>query len=552
MKVSLKISIIVLLLALAGLAWTGTALASDKALKVLVLPFKINAAQDLTYIQEGILDMISSRLAWEGKVAVVERVLARQAFEQAQGKIDDKTAIELGRKAEADYVLYGSLTVIGQNISLDSKILSQVEKKPALTVHAQAESMDGVIPKINSFVEDINDKIFKRKAQPRYAEPKKEAPAASRRHPESLLIRSGDQGVFSSSAAYPKGEGFWRSPSIRVPITGLDIGDIDGDNKNEIVYSSFNKVFVGRFEDGRFRRLAQFDGYVNDRCVTLDVADINGNGLAEIFVSNRINDKASSYVLEYVNGRLAPIVKDSPWYYRVINLPSGRILVGQESTADKMFYGPVYRMDPKGNEYVPREPLSLPREKVNIFNFGVIRFAGQTSDSLVYVDKYETLHIKVLGGESLWDGDERFGGSVHYLAAPLEDGDKNMRFEDKYYYIPPRILSVDSNGDGRQEILIARAKRSGLTDFVRSLRPLQSGSVFSLSFSQMSLRENWRSPVLAGYPVDYQIKDYDNDGSPDLVIGVLIKSGESVLSKARSVVVAYSLKSLQEESNTGR
>jgi len=84
------------------------------------------------------------------------------------------------------------------------------------------------------------------------------------------------------------------------------------------------------------------------------------------------------------------------------------------------------------------------------------------------------------------------------------------------------------------------------------LRGVSSGAVYSLTFNQMSLTENWRSPVLGGYPVDYQIKDYDNNGSPDLIIAVIFKTGESLLSNSRSAIVAYSLKNLREEAKTGK
>ncbi|MBW2093210.1 MAG: hypothetical protein JRI34_13965, partial [Deltaproteobacteria bacterium] len=209
MKLLLKLFLLVLLIAWAWVLLTGTGLTSDRAFKVLVLPFKINAAQDLTYIQEGILDMISSRLAWEGKVIVLERVLARKEFDQTQGKIDDHTALALGLKTGADYVLYGSLTMIGQSVSLDARIISQLEKKPALTAHTQSDKIDDVIPKINAFVEDINDKIFKRKAQPQVAARKKETPVPSRRHPESLLVRSREQGLFRTPEDFSGAEGFW-------------------------------------------------------------------------------------------------------------------------------------------------------------------------------------------------------------------------------------------------------------------------------------------------------------------------------------------------------
>ncbi|MBW2062934.1 MAG: VCBS repeat-containing protein, partial [Deltaproteobacteria bacterium] len=507
MTIFARVSIIILLVACTALASPEAGLTADRPLKILVLPFKINAAQDLTYIQEGILDMIGSRLTWEGRIVILERIVARQAFEQVQGRINEQIARELGLKTGANYVLYGSLTVVGQSISLDAKIISQLEKKPGLAIHTQSKNLDGIIPKVNAFVEDINDKIFERTAQPVYTA-KKEPPPLSRRHPESLLTRSKDQGIFRTTTAFPGGKGFWRSPSLPVTVTGLDVGDVDGDNRNEIVYSSLNKVFVARFEEGRFRRLAVFEGYKNDHFITLDVADVNGNGRAEIFVNNRIHNETQSYVLEYVNGRLVPILKESPWYFRVLNLPSGPILIGQEGASGRLFYGMIYRMIWQGRNYVPQEALNLPRRKVNILNFGLLRFSGQEKESLAVIDESEYLHIMTRTGRALWEGEEQFGGSVVYLKPVSGDTDIKRAIDKIYYYIPPRILTADSDDDGHQEIIIARSTRSAISNIVPSLRGVSSGAVYSLTFNQMSLTENWRSPVLGGYPVDYQIKDY--------------------------------------------
>lgn len=41
--------------------------------QVAVVPFKINAAKDLSFLRDGIVDMLISRLSWEDKVAVLSR-----------------------------------------------------------------------------------------------------------------------------------------------------------------------------------------------------------------------------------------------------------------------------------------------------------------------------------------------------------------------------------------------------------------------------------------------------------------------------------------------
>jgi len=75
--------------------------------KVAVLPFQINAAQDLSYLREGILDMLASRLAWEGKVQVIEKHLVKEALAGRQGSLNEAAARQVGKALGADYVLFG-------------------------------------------------------------------------------------------------------------------------------------------------------------------------------------------------------------------------------------------------------------------------------------------------------------------------------------------------------------------------------------------------------------------------------------------------------------
>ena len=541
-----------IILAVLMLSFTVNA-ATDTPKKILILPFKINASQDLTYIQEGLSDMLSSRLSWEGRVIVLDRFLARKAFDAAQGEFNNRSAREAGRALNADYVVFGSITMIGQNVSLDAAIISQIGDKPPITVSSQTKDLNGVMPQINSFAEKINSEIFQRGSEPVFTEKQTSAPSY-RRHPESLLkTEPGKPGSAFVSGLSISNEGFWRSPSLPIAVIAVDVGDVDGDKAMEVVYASSNKIFVARLEHGQFRQIALFKGRKTDNFITLDVADINGNGRAEIFVNNHNGEVSSSFVLEWVNHRLVPIVQGSSWFYRIINLAAGPALIGQESIFDKLFYGSVQKMAAAGGGYVPRGALNLPQKMINALNFSLARFPGEEQDVLMLIDGEERLHILDSAGKPLWEGEEEFGGSI--VSIPFSESVEEMKSQTQLtirpFYVPPRILVADADGDGDTEVLIAKADKSSFSNFLSRYRRLKSGAVYSLSYGQLSLKKNWRTPDLSGYPVDYQVKDIDNDGSPELVIAVIFKSGDFVFSKARSGIVAYQLKTFKKD-NTAK
>ena len=60
-----------------------------------------------------------------------------------------------------------------------------------------------------------------------------------------------------------------------------------------------------------------------------------------------------------------------------------------------------------------------------------------------------------------------------------------------------------------------------------------------LNWSGMGLVENWKTPEIAGYIADYQIRDVDNDGEDEVVMAAVSK--RALTGKASSVVLVYEL-----------
>jgi TolB-like protein len=566
----IKSGVLALLIILCLLAVPAVAQAN----RVLILPFKMNSPQDATYLQQGILDMLTSRLEWEGRVQVISKPEAKRAFQQAGGDISEAKARQLGQGLGANYVLFGSVTVAGESVNLDAKMVDVTGQKAPVTVFSQSRGMDGVIPEVNAFASKINSQVFGRSGQPG---PAPTAPAAGpavgsagpapagsqslpahRRHPDYLL--TGEEGRnlsplnpnFIAAVGAEEKEGqFWRSPSIPIAMVGMDVGDVDADGKNEMVFASRTTLYVARLENGQFRRLATYEGHARNRFLTVDVADINGDGRAEIFVSNQSDVKASSFVFDFRNGKLTPIVENANWYYRVVNFGTGPTLLGQRGggTDDDLFYGRVQVMKASGGSYVPSSQLTVPSE-FNVFNFVIAPLAGEEKDYIVSVNSSDKLAIFSRSGQDVWTSREYFAGTQNYMVREYGSQEYEGRMLDegkeakKRIYIPGRILIEDLNDDGKKEIIVAINQRSD-SKYVARWRSYDTGSIISLSFFQMAARENWRSRKLPGYMPDYHIADYNNDGRKELVVALVIKYGVGI-AESRSAIVAYELATPEE------
>jgi len=128
--------------------------------KVAVLPFQMNTDEDIEYINSGIRDMLASRITYGADIRVVEQNLVRDVLSKVlPDKLTKKRIQEIGSTLGADYVVFGSITKIGDNLSIDINVLNVLEGGITAPVFTQSFGLDEVIPKMNVLAQGIKDAI---------------------------------------------------------------------------------------------------------------------------------------------------------------------------------------------------------------------------------------------------------------------------------------------------------------------------------------------------------------------------------------------------------
>ncbi|HSR13050.1 MAG TPA: hypothetical protein VLS90_16510, partial [Thermodesulfobacteriota bacterium] len=125
-----------------------------------ILPVEIHSPEDNAFIQHGLMDMLNSRVELRGRVEVLEKSAVRKALSQAQGEMDSEKARKIGESLDADYVVYGSLTKLGDSASLDLKVLPVKEDKPASSVFVQSKKMEEIISRVDDLARMIDEKVL--------------------------------------------------------------------------------------------------------------------------------------------------------------------------------------------------------------------------------------------------------------------------------------------------------------------------------------------------------------------------------------------------------
>ena len=557
---------------------------------ILVLPFSVHSGENIDYVRQGIADMLASRISVNEKNRVVSKELTLEAMKNLAGKDLTTTDVSaLGKKMNADFVVWGSITKIGGSLSIDAKLTDMAANKPAIGITAQCPSMDEVIPKITDLAQRIDSNIAgsapasgassapakeiavlpaaKEAALPPTSQeivaprqPARQAAPQAAREAEIISgIKGSRKGTFTSAvnpdfinAVQPlDSKSFWKSQQLPYGIRGIDVGDVNGDGLNETVVLGPNDVSIyqKKGKGGEFKLLQHIPGESHAYYVAVDVADINRNGIKEIIVSSYTDAVVNSFVLEFKDGKFEIIAKDLRWFMRVIEDSTGDpILLGQRRGMESAFTTPIYELLWQNGEYREGQKMRIP-QGLPVYGLTLAKITPGGEDKVITLNNDDYLcvydqtdkplsKVVIFGGsqELRWKSEDYFGGSNTFVE-PINKAlvvQGNAQEVNKTRYVNLRILTYDTNKNGTREIIIVKNNSSAGRMF-EAVKLFTSAEIYNLEWDGMGMVENWRTKKITGYVSDYQFKDIDNDGENEIVLALQLSAG-------RSVVVAYDLK----------
>ena len=134
-----------LVLALAGgtsLAAVPRAGATERA-RVALLPIVVHSNDNREYLQQGLADMLVSRLGRDTRLAIIK------VEDPAKATTESEPARATGKAEGAEYVIYGSFTRFGEGASLDLACAKVAAEGAPRQIFAHADSLGGIIPMLD-------------------------------------------------------------------------------------------------------------------------------------------------------------------------------------------------------------------------------------------------------------------------------------------------------------------------------------------------------------------------------------------------------------------
>ncbi len=512
-KYNLSFFIIIFLLIVSAAARAD----ADKK-SMLILPFSIHSEKDFSFLQSGLYDMIATRMSSSEKINIIEKEKAYDIFKN-MSVANEKTALEAGKKLSADYVAFGFVTVMGESISTDIKVIDVKKEAPAIVFAKIGEKQGDIISHAALFAAEANNFILgKKSAASSYSS---ENDNREKRNNLNELIGelNKDNGIKSSNEENTTvniTEQLKRLKSFDGEINGISVADVNGDGKNEVVFITDNSVEIYGFTMSKFIKLAE----IKDKLkiyISLDAGDINNNGIAEIFVTDFFETKEmpKSFVLEWNGKKYVKIADNINMFLRLVKTKSGNdILLGQErdDMGRDIFDRNIYEMRWENGSYKKGAFFKAP-SKLSVLSTNY--FADKENESMIGFTDFDKVAVFDKNDGKKLESAEYYGGGFAFIESKYANND----FDDKEYF-PLRILIDNDN------IILAK-NEGGTGRLFKGLRKYKNSYMLSLNSDKIGFAEKWKTRKLEGYISDYAAADLDNDGTKELLFVLVGKKGKS-------------------------
>ncbi len=518
------------------LIFAAQALAADIS-SYAVLPFKVNGPSGFTYLEKAIPSMLTSRLYWQDHVQPVSDA----AIAKAGAVTGSESASRALSATGADYVVWGDVTIVEQEASMDVRVQGKNGKTWRKTTKAQ---INDLISALQNIATSINAEVFGRGGQAADG-----VTMVNQMNPSFMHNETTQRQVYLNPQFRYQGSDGTRLRSQTLPYAaiGMVVADVNGDGKNEIVVASDKRIYVYQWDNGRLMPLGEYRISPRLTPMLLRSLDMDRDNIEEIVLAtyDEENTEPYAFILSFKGNKFTELVERAPYYINVVRtmpdfMPT---LVGQKGDPNRIFSrAGVYEMAKQGNSLIPLKKLALPKG-ANALNFVYLPgTAGKETDKIVVLTDEENLRVFSPNGSQLSQTDEQFSGSAIGIAEQthMPGMGKNDVLIPSNYFIPLKMIPNDLERDGTWELMVNKPI-SVSAQFFENYRFFPEGEIHNLYWDGVGLSLQWKTRRIKGSVVDLDIADPNNDGTRDLVVCLNTHPGALGLQNRKTIIVIYPL-----------
>jgi hypothetical protein len=267
------------------------------------------------------------------------------------------------------------------------------------------------------------------------------------------------------------------------------------------------RLLVLWFDGARFQRVWEGRVPPPGNAFAVDVADVNGDGRAEIFITSFGAGRLQSYVLEYDGRDFRTVWEDLPMFFRSVPTPDGKgaRMFAQRAAPGGAFQGPVRPIVWQDGKYVEGPGIELPTG-ANLYRFLPIATGADAPGTLAY-DPKNFLEVVDTSGKVRFRSKEPFGGDELALEVRPGPGQSSSLFSTPKVLLGGRIFPRDARGQFvvPKNLLTSNWFLSGFGMYDRS-------KLFGLRWNGEALTVAWETKEVDGHITDYVVSPVGQDG----------------------------------------
>lgn len=507
--------------------WTQNANAASYA----VAPFQVNGANSFQYLKNSVPSMLNSRLF---KASVNEPVSSQDNLTKVTAPVSQKAAQDLRKKHKADYLVYGTINVIGDTASLD---ISVVGENNYFWQKSSQDTVNNLLNSVNSVANSINKEVFKTtgataqaSARNSFINPETGAPSTSYLNPELRY-----QGTEATKT---------RSQTLPFASTGMQVADFNGNGFNELLLGSENSIIMYSYENSQLKELARQTLYASANILRISVLPYKGRNYIVVASCDETNNDPRSYIYLF-NGKQFQEITNTRYYLNVAKTSAhgDPELIGQNADVTRFVKGAVFRVNFDGKTISKSSNISTLPSKADLFNFTYVPSSQDSGDVIAIIDDQDHLNIFSTNGKILSKSDEYYASTANSVKVTRDIGgfvSQEGKMDEFLHYVPSAINITDIDNDGQYEMIMAKPISVAAT-ILNNYRNYAQSEVHALVWDGVGANLLWKTRRIKGTITDVKIADPNNDGVLDLVINVNTYPGAMGIDKIRTFVTLYPL-----------
>ena len=323
-------------------------------------------------------------------------------------------------------------------------------------------------------------------------------------------------------------------------IVDFDIGDVNGDGIKEYIIITRDRVMFYKLKDNKFKQITQVKARKGlDKFISVDVGDINRNGRDEIFITNKLGDRLSSFVLErnLKQKGFRKIWDKVNLYFRIIHpFGSKPTLLAQSPGFRNPFKGGIKTLLFRGGRYIEGAELEIPSIYGRPFIlYGLTQTVSRNKKkNTIILDKDYHLRIYSPDGSLLVKSDAYYGHDPRVIDTGVKEEMGGVVQQGEPVHYRGRLQFVKSGG--KKFLLIPKNYRAGGKLFSKMV-VVNNSSLVILEITEEGFEKVVETKKQKGYIAAYQVMDSLKAEQKKIHV-VTVQKGPMV-EKAKSTIFTY-------------